>query len=434
MSSDYYEAVMFFDEKSVVKEMRYSEFEAVLDSMVGIPEFSGIQIKAAYITLTESLQITSCVMFLMGFDQKGNVDQDWNIPIRHLASRGGPGPNLGAGPIRLACRSQCSIAWHQSELWEPQEQGSFDPFKAMSRALERNKLGFKKGAEPQVQNDIPVISDIVSRPQSASSAKEKDPATGHTDAHVLKAHKESLAAVQTEADKKLAAYELKRQEETDQIIRAYRNETLALQQEQRTLQHSLREQTIFHETLQKKYLDLQDKNDQWRGEVGLLKDQLSGLQQDHSQLILEQSKHQGSLEVHESTLQAELLESKTLIVAEQQEVIRLKGVLAQTESDKRGMVKDFIDRLKALDILFVAYHLGAGHISLTPDTLTEYLDNPEVFAAQKCNVSLELYQAWVTHYELSQCDICHVTIPRISMPDDFELGQDHFCQKHKSKK
>ena len=35
----YYEAVIFMGHKKVLKEMLYSEFEAVLDGVVGEPEF-----------------------------------------------------------------------------------------------------------------------------------------------------------------------------------------------------------------------------------------------------------------------------------------------------------------------------------------------------------------------------------------------------------
>lgn len=431
MTSDYYEAVLFFNEQGVVKEMRYSEFEAVLDNMVGIPEFAGTQVKAGYIMLTYGLQITSCVMFLMGFDQKGNADQEWNIPLRHLASRGGPGPNLGAGPIRLACRSQCSIAWHQSELWEPQEKGNFDPFITMSRAIIRNKLGFKKIATADVDEDIPLVSDIVviTEPSKSANIKNQEEVTRAPETH--KKHKRELAKVRAEADRKLGALEHQHQEEVDQIIRAYRNEKLTLQEELRSLHHKLREQTVFHETVKTKYLDLQAKSNEWRGEVVLYKDQLTALQNSLNQLVLEKSQQHGSLEAQDSALQLELVESKAFLDTERLEVARLKQVLYQTESEKRIMVKAFIEQLKSLDVLFVAYHLGAGHISLTADQLTDYLDNPEYFAAQKCKVSLPQYQAWVTHFESPTCEICQEAIPRISLPADFVVGKHQFCHLHK---
>ncbi|HAB06451.1 MAG TPA: hypothetical protein DCE35_14275, partial [Alcanivorax sp.] len=81
----------------------------------------------------------------------GMADTTWNVPLRHLAEHGGPGPDMGAGPIRLACRSQCPVAWHQDQLWDPVMKPGANDFVA-ARDLLRSR-GSKMGLE--VDEDLP---------------------------------------------------------------------------------------------------------------------------------------------------------------------------------------------------------------------------------------------------------------------------------------
>ena len=96
-SKELFEAIIFFGNKVVAKEMRYSEFEAVLDGVVGITELANREIYAAYVKITPSLKVHSLVTFQIEFNERGFADEDWNIPLRHLAENAGPGPDLGAG-------------------------------------------------------------------------------------------------------------------------------------------------------------------------------------------------------------------------------------------------------------------------------------------------------------------------------------------------
>ena len=113
------EAVMFFNERGVCKEMLYAEFEALLDGVVNMPEYADQQMRVAYLLINPRLLVRAVVFFYLDFDERGAADKGWNIPLRHLADNAGRGPDLGAGPIRLACRSQCPVSWHQMHLWDP---------------------------------------------------------------------------------------------------------------------------------------------------------------------------------------------------------------------------------------------------------------------------------------------------------------------------
>ena len=96
------EAVMFFDNGCICKEMMYTEFEAILDGIVGIDEFAGDTIKAAYVLINGHHKVEQAVLFTIAFDRQGYASKSWNLPLRHLAETAGAGPNLGAGSIRLS--------------------------------------------------------------------------------------------------------------------------------------------------------------------------------------------------------------------------------------------------------------------------------------------------------------------------------------------
>ena len=92
------EAVVFFKDDSVAKEMFFSEFEAVLDDVVGIADFAGDEVQAAFVQIEDSLKILGAVFFTISFDTRGRVTGNWNIPLRHLldhASLVSP-PTLGS--------------------------------------------------------------------------------------------------------------------------------------------------------------------------------------------------------------------------------------------------------------------------------------------------------------------------------------------------
>lgn len=138
--TDYSEVVLLFGKNTISKQMPFSEFEAVLDSYATIPEFGGREARAAYLVVDTFLNITACVLFLVEFGDDGSVNKSWNVPLRHMAEIAAPGPDLGSGPIRLVCHSQCPIAWQQRATWDPNMgSGAYD-FKMMVAIIKENKL------------------------------------------------------------------------------------------------------------------------------------------------------------------------------------------------------------------------------------------------------------------------------------------------------
>ncbi len=136
------EAVLFFSERGgVCKQMLFPEFEALLDGVVNMPEFADQQVRIAYVVINPRLLIKAAVFFYLDFDEKGAPDRGWNIPLQHLSERAGRGPDLGAGPIRLACRSQCPVSWHQMHLWDPNLAPGQNDLILLRDAVKRNNLG-----------------------------------------------------------------------------------------------------------------------------------------------------------------------------------------------------------------------------------------------------------------------------------------------------
>ncbi|MBV1921076.1 MAG: chromosome partitioning protein ParA, partial [Pseudomonadales bacterium] len=134
------EAVFCFDENGICKEMMYTEFEAILDGVVGLNEFAGDTIRSAFVVINGALQVESCVLFTIAFDRQGFASKSWNLPLRHLAETAGAGPNLGAGPIRLSCKSQCSVAWHHADMWDPDMTPKGNSFIRIRDTAKANKL------------------------------------------------------------------------------------------------------------------------------------------------------------------------------------------------------------------------------------------------------------------------------------------------------
>ena len=159
--TEFSEIVLLFEKNTISKQMPFSEFEAILDNYATIPEFGGRTAKAAYLVVDFSLNITACVLFLVEFCDDGSVIKSWNVPLKHMAEVAAPGPDLGSGPISLACYSQCPIAWQQNATWDPNLDGAND-FKMMVELIKENRLCLAKQGPSGAKNDAPPM--VVDQP------------------------------------------------------------------------------------------------------------------------------------------------------------------------------------------------------------------------------------------------------------------------------
>jgi predicted nuclease with TOPRIM domain len=557
-SKELFEAIFFFGKKSIVKEMRYSEFEAVLDGVVGITELANKEVNAAYLKINSSLQVHSVVTFQVEFNAQGFADEDWNIPLRHLAENAGPGPDLGGGPIRLACRSQCSVSWYQRELWEP-NQREINHFQLVIDAVKRNKLGLitedddipLMTSPPVVDNkveavDVPLMSDTVDVPTLEPIS--------HIDQSELNQKLEQQAGeFQKKVDllisrqkQTLQGIDEKYKDEIDQVKRAMRNEAQSYRHRAQDLEQQANQNKVLLEKLQslnskleREHIRLQEQAESQKEQYDHLKDeylellrnqrsaeddkskQIIHLKEELTEKSIELSELQEALtgseaqntelservegyqqQVHESnsTNTSEIKDLNNRLEQKQNELASLKANLTTLESEKSRLTKqntlvssqaddqaakleeisslnaqlkeslkklefknqdleqklressdrneklaqdlseieetvsdssDVFERMEKMELVFVAYHPGAGHISLPARQLEDYLEKPMAFAAQKCSVTVEQYKSWLLHYDNSECEECSVPVKRIDSPSDFQPGINNRCSKHR---
>ncbi len=106
----------------------------------------------AYVLSSQHQLVQAMVLFFLPLDEKGYCLDGWRLPLQRLADTAGRGPNLGAGRIRLACYTQCSISWHKDSLWDPLTS----TFSQVKKALQENfqHLASTKVAEEESDNPL----------------------------------------------------------------------------------------------------------------------------------------------------------------------------------------------------------------------------------------------------------------------------------------
>lgn len=481
-----HEVVIFFAEGKICKEMMYPEFEAVLDGVVGLNDFAGESVQAAFLIISSQLKITQCVLFNIGFDRQGFADRTWNIPLRHLAETAGLGPDLGAGPIKLACRSQCPVAWHTDTLWDPDMSPQSNTFARLREVITENRLHLQR-IDPVMVNPyqagpaqnfnwqqvpgapavgmpmqgLPVgmmppgmMQGYIAPGFVAAGAPPTlelggiDPALLDKQmsvleddhrrklASLLKAQRLHIQTLKTESDQKLAALKLKAQKE----IQSAEIEITRLRSQ--------------HESLHSQNLALREQNEAQRKQLEALKRtreiELQEMQQQEREALQQLRKQ--SDEVLQQRLTEETAKLKEDIELRNMELMhrhevakQLREELCQLRKDKIRLLNQgadkFLERLESLGVSFIAFHPGAGHISVQLKDMSEYMENPTAFAANKCLVTEDQYRKWLAHYQAPACQapltserVCGCKIPRTDIPSQFVAGESDRCEKHKARR
>jgi len=147
------EVVVFFDTNGdIAHEVLFADFEDSLEQALKVEAFAASVVNAAYVAVASGLHVTGIVFFTITVDENGVLDPGFNVPLAYLLENAGTGPDLGAGPIGMSCRSQCSVPWHARTLWEPSGSGEAHPAHVIQRSIWRNRLGMK------LMGDKPFVS------------------------------------------------------------------------------------------------------------------------------------------------------------------------------------------------------------------------------------------------------------------------------------
>lgn len=436
------EAVMFFSDRGICKQMLYPEFEALLDGVVNMPEFADEQMRVVYAVINPRLMVKAAVFFYLDFDEDGRPDRGWNLPLQHLADRSGRGPDMGAGPIRLACRSQCPVSWHQMHLWDPSLAPGQNDLVLLRDAVKRNQLGLL------VEEDAPAVAP--ERLQVASEDKwyAADPAKEVAEQLAKKMdqeHRAKTAQLIKQQRLRIASLAQQHEEELAKFKLAAEEQTARLRAQLQGMQQALRQQEELNASLKAQLAAQADSYQRSREELA-------------QQLQAVQRHGRTESDILRAQFEAELQAKVAAAVADYREQVSVRDVeLAycseleaqlqaqitrlQTERDSlAGQSGDqVLERLARLGVVFVVYHPGAGHLTIALQDVARYQDNPMAYAAAKCFVSEDQYRRWLDHYQQPSCDAalasgerCAIPIDRVDTPSRFVVGESNCCSRHRA--
>jgi hypothetical protein len=441
------EAVVFFNERGVCKEMLFPEFEALLDGVVNMPEFADEQVRMVYVLINPRLLVRAAVFFYLDFDESGAADRGWNLPLRHLADRAGRGPDLGAGPIRLACRSQCPVSWHQMHLWDPSLAPGRNDLVLLRDTVKRNGLGLlvEDDAVHQVNTDrlqvaaedrwqAPDASRDVAEKAAEKEAGQKEREHRLKTAQLIKQQRLRISSLGQQYEEELAKAKLLAAEQQKKLQREIQALRQALQQ-QEALNASLKQQLVAQgESFQKVREDMTHKlralEQHARTEADILRAQFEG--ELRAKVIAATAEFREQVAIRDVELAYRGEQDSQL----QQEVVRLKR--ERDEFAGQGG-EQTLERLSRLGVVFVVYHPGAGHLTLPLQDIARYQDNPLGYVAAKCFVSESQYKQWLSHYKQPVCEAalpsgehCAIPIERVENPSRFAVGDSNCCNRHKA--
>ncbi|AUM11504.1 hypothetical protein [Ketobacter alkanivorans] len=461
------EAIVFFEDGVVSKEMTYSEFEAILDGVVGMDDFAGDTLKAAFVVVNGRLKVTAAVLFRIGFDRQGYADRSWNLPLRHLADTGGSGPDLGAGAIKLACKSQCSVSWHSSSLWDPDMSPKSNTFVRLRDAIAENRMCLPSSGEPDpplIQPQSQSVPPNWGMPNQQQRAAPPQQDWRRNDEALINAGWDSddpgltesqLAALESEHRNKIAALikqqRLHIQTQKNEAQQELQKTRQSLEKELELARQEVHRLRSEHESLHAQNIALREQNEAQRKQMESMKRsrdlELKNAQQSEKAEVAALRKQYE--EVLQQRIQEETAKLKEDIELRNMELMyrhdvakQLREELTQLRKDKIRLVHEggdkFLERLEALGVSFIAFHPGAGHVSILLSDMPSYMENPIAYAADKCLVSEEHYRKWLNHYQKPECQApltndktCSCRISRVDVPSQFLVGQSDRCDKHK---
>jgi len=420
------EAVLFFDNHQIVKQMLYAEFQAILDGYVPMLDVAGQQLKAVYLRIDSRLCVSAAVFFIIDIDPSGFVDKRWNIPLNNLADEASGGPDMGAGPIRLACYSQCPVEWYQDQLWDPGMRPGLNDLLALKKAIKNNTLCllFKEDPKPSAGAGNALGEELKEHYENEHRIRM---------ARVIKEHRLRINMLANTHKQEIQRLQLEHQER----LHEYRQK-LTIQQQELLEQKYINEQ--LKETIDGQADKISGLREYFEHKLALAhsneRDELSALQANYEMEL--EARIESAIADHKEQLhmrEVEILYRNERETKLHEEIIHLqeeKQQLLSTSGDQ------LLDQLAAAGINYVAYHPGAGHLTIPLMDMASYLNNPKGYAADKCGVIEELYDLWMIHFHAPVCqehqdngEICGELLERINHPSNFAPGESDRCQHHK---
>lgn len=455
-----YQSVIFFADGKPDREMMFPEFEAVLDNFVPLPSYAGQVVPSVVLGINGQLQIISACFFLLAFDENGNADRKWNVPLQQLIDQAAIGPDLGGGSIRLCCRSLCPLAWHQKDLWDPDLQITPNHFELLKQRIKQNRLGFKQLAIDV--DDLPQHTAIeiptLAQPSEPTPPTQPLITGGNGDEDALLAQaliqyvrKKVIQDNQQQLEEQLATHAL----ELSTLRNQCNSERQQLEQlhsnELRALDAELGKQHKRLQELENDKQQLQDSLIEQQAQVDLLKQQITqGILQEHSneaeKLAKLEQHFQQELELQQRnfalSFQQQLQAKEVENIYLRERMVLQEQELTEVHRDQARNIEqageDFISLLKQNELNVVAYHAGVGTITIPLQDIGRYLENSTAYVAALCEVSEASYRAWLAHYQSPECgehshakgERCGKKLRRVELPNQFVAGRSDRCPLH----
>ncbi|BCD98439.1 hypothetical protein [Marinagarivorans cellulosilyticus] len=418
-------AVLFFAPEGVVKELLYSEFEALLEGFTPEIEWAGRDAKAVYLELSPDLKPKSAVFFKLSFDDEGWVEASWNVPLVNLARTAQPGPNLGAGAMRTATAKQCPDARYTEMLWAPDLGAGSKILEWIQGAIAVNRLGLSRQAvaeDPaqEAQAGVGQASGISAGVEAQLAQLLQNQMLG---ANGMAQTMAQLEQTKTEYEQKLATLQVQLADQVRQFDSA--KEQLA--------------------TLEQSVAGKEKKLAEVREYYELKLEKTKGCESDYIRALREHYETEASEQVANAESEyKELLnwrEVELMYRAEREsqlheEITKLRLRIAELEQTSGN---DVLHKLSDKGITFMTYQVGLGHIAIPADDIALYLANPIGFVAAFCNVTQAVYLDWLAHFHAPVCraqdsngEYCGVDVMRIDSPEQYLPGASDCCDKHRS--
>lgn len=412
------EAILFFDDHKIVKEMTYLEFQAILDSYVPLHDMANRSICAVYVRINAKYHVTGAVFFRINFDREGFVEKAWNMALQQLADKAAKGPNMGSGPVDLACCSQCPIKGQKDNLWDPEMQAANNDFQTIKKSIKNNNLGIVFDVDP---NEDVVQSEAINQERTRTAL-------------IIKEQRLRQKLLSAKAKQDIRQLNLNNQEkmynnqqkfdELEQALKNEKTQRVDLEDKSKGQLDKISGMREYFEAKLEKYQQNEDSQSN-----GIKEDYDSRLEVESDRLAKE---HAAELQ----TRDVELLYRREQENQLQQEIVKLKREKKALAESSREIV---FHHLGDAGINFVIYHPGVGQLTIEADEIDLYLSNNMAFVASKCGVNEPLYRAWLDHYYSPTCQkqlengqFCDELVVQIEDPGQFIMGESNCCSEHRS--
>lgn len=446
-----YDAVLFVDHNKVIKEMLLTEFEAVLDGVVGEPDFADTTAHAVYLKINRRLDIIGAVFFLINFDAKGNADRRWNIPLSQMVETAAFGPELNGVKLRIASHSQCQIPWHQQDLWEPDLSVASNTLKILAASIQNNRLGL---LVDDAVDRAPMLSDItVANAVPRDSVKSIDNHDSFVDKDAL--NKEERDKEERDKERYNMAQNIKKQRTYIASLKSLHEQEMAAQ---RKLYSKDREMFLLAnkklqeqiEAIELKYCDslinIENKKSSFDQQCAEYEQRLERMMDqrgiDHRSLRVQFNKDfQAKLIEQTAEIESKLEMREVEVYYREEQINRLKSEVLELKSYVKQLesqsVASEISSLVENGVYFVISQPGLGPLSIEAEDLIRFNSEPNTYIAERLGVDLDTYEAWLAHIKLPLCggdnrsgESCGEHLEPITSPQEFVVGISDYCTAH----